>query len=98
MSNPGHIVDRPDPIIEYYKQFVDREALRANLKLAPEERLMKLQARADEANKDGLLSLRLRVREVIDELISAKRGDSENSQAISRLCELRDEIDRVAMQ
>ena len=30
-----------DAINEYYKQFVDREALRENLKRTPEERLFK---------------------------------------------------------
>jgi hypothetical protein len=37
-----------DPIIEYYKQFVDREALRENLKLTPTERFLKHQARLAE--------------------------------------------------
>jgi hypothetical protein len=37
-----------DEIIEYYKQFVDRAKLRENLKLSPDERLAKLQARAEE--------------------------------------------------
>lgn len=32
-----------DPVIEYYMQFVDREALRENLKLTVEERLLKAQ-------------------------------------------------------
>ena len=34
-----------DPVIEYYKKQVDRAALRENLKLTVEERLMKLQRR-----------------------------------------------------
>jgi hypothetical protein len=32
----------PDPVVEYYKQFVDRDALRENLKLTVDERLQKL--------------------------------------------------------
>ncbi len=53
----------PDPIIEYYKQFVDRTLIRENLKKTREERLemlMGLQAFYDEAqrlrerrNRDG---------------------------------------------
>lgn len=34
---------KPDPVIEYYKQFVDRTLLRENLKLTPDQRLQKLQ-------------------------------------------------------
>jgi hypothetical protein len=37
-----------DPIIEYYKQFVDRERLRANLRLTVDERLLQLQQMAAE--------------------------------------------------
>ena len=37
-----------DPVIEYYKQFVDRAALRENLKLTVEQRLQKLQQRIDD--------------------------------------------------
>jgi hypothetical protein len=33
----------PDPVIEIYKQDVDRTLLRENLKLTPEARLRKLQ-------------------------------------------------------
>jgi hypothetical protein len=33
----------PDPVIEAYKRDVDRTLLRENLKLSPEERLLKLQ-------------------------------------------------------
>lgn len=33
----------PDPVIEFYKRDVDRTLLRENLKLSPEERLLKLQ-------------------------------------------------------
>ena len=32
-----------DPVIELYKRDVDRTLLRENLKLAPEERVLKLQ-------------------------------------------------------
>jgi hypothetical protein len=35
-------VDRPDPIIELYKKHVDRSLLRENLKLTPEQRLLKM--------------------------------------------------------
>jgi len=44
MNNPIHDLppaDYCDPVIEYYKKFVDREALRENLKLTVEERLDK---------------------------------------------------------
>ncbi len=34
---------QPDPVIEAYKQHVDRTLLRENLKLSVEERLLKLQ-------------------------------------------------------
>ena len=34
----------PDPVIEYYKQFIDRSLLRENLKLTPTERVRKMQA------------------------------------------------------
>jgi hypothetical protein len=33
----------PDPVIEAYKKDIDRTLLRENLKLTPEERLLKLQ-------------------------------------------------------
>ncbi len=33
-----------DPVIEYYKQFVDREALRENFKLTVEQRIHKHEA------------------------------------------------------
>jgi hypothetical protein len=33
----------PDPVIEYYKQFIDRSLLRENLKLTPTERVRKMQ-------------------------------------------------------
>ena len=34
---------RPDPVIEAYKKDVDRTLIRENLKLTPEERILKLQ-------------------------------------------------------
>lgn len=46
----------PDPVIEAYKKDVDRTLLRENLKLTPEERLLKLielQAFADEVRRAG---------------------------------------------
>lgn len=33
----------PDPVVDVYKKDVDRSLLRENLKLSPEERLLKLQ-------------------------------------------------------
>jgi hypothetical protein len=33
-----------DPVIEHFKRFVDRDAIRENLKLTPDERLRKLVA------------------------------------------------------
>lgn len=49
MSKQAPTTDRPDPIIEYYKQCVDREALRENLKLTPQQRMNKLTAMAEAA-------------------------------------------------
>ncbi|HVF85118.1 MAG TPA: hypothetical protein VM821_03990, partial [Abditibacteriaceae bacterium] len=37
----------PDPVIEEYKKHVGRTLLRENLKLTPQQRLEKLQARHD---------------------------------------------------
>lgn len=37
----------PDPVIEYYKQFVDLTLIRENLKKTHEERLMTLQLTLD---------------------------------------------------
>ena len=34
---------QPDPVIEAYKKDVDRTLIRENLKLTPEERILKLQ-------------------------------------------------------
>ena len=39
--------DGVDPVIEYYKQFVDRTLLRENLKLTPAQRLQKAQAQLE---------------------------------------------------
>lgn len=47
---------RPDPIIELYKKHVDRTLLLENLKLTPEQRLLKLmdlQRFADELRRAG---------------------------------------------
>jgi hypothetical protein len=47
----------PDPVIEYYKQFVDRDKLRANLRLTVEQRSRNLRElavakqRSDERNQ-----------------------------------------------
>ncbi|MEZ4298692.1 MAG: hypothetical protein R3B70_27325 [Polyangiaceae bacterium] len=46
----------PHPIIEYYKQFVDRSLLRENLKLTVDERfekMMALQRFAEELRRAG---------------------------------------------
>ena len=52
----------PDPVVEFYKQFVDREQIRRNLKLTVEERLLQLMEmqksavaakRADRAKRFG---------------------------------------------
>ena len=37
------IVLEPDPVIEAFKKDIDRTLLRANLKLTPEQRILKLQ-------------------------------------------------------
>ena len=45
-----------DPVVEAYKQHVDRSLLRENLKLTPEELLLKLQALqqwAEELRRSG---------------------------------------------
>jgi hypothetical protein len=46
MQRPEEFVPvslEPDPVIEYYKQFIDRSLLRENLKLTPTERVRKMQ-------------------------------------------------------
>jgi hypothetical protein len=46
----------PDPVIEFYKQGVDRTLIRANLRLTVEERfeqLMRLQEFAEELRRAG---------------------------------------------
>lgn len=48
-TNPSQ---RVDPVIEYYKRFVNRERLRANLKLSVDERLQKLQERSEARGTD----------------------------------------------
>ena len=40
---PEMITPWSDPVVEAYKRDVDRTLLRENLKLTPEERLLKLQ-------------------------------------------------------
>jgi hypothetical protein len=52
----------PDPVIELYKQDVDRTLLRENLKLTVEERLqklMRLQRFAEEMRRAGLRASRM---------------------------------------
>jgi hypothetical protein len=43
MSDTPPVMLPPDPVIEVYKKDIDRTLLRENLKLAPSERLRKLQ-------------------------------------------------------
>ena len=40
---PEPVALDPDPVIDAYKRDVDRTLLRENLKLTPEQRLLKLQ-------------------------------------------------------
>ena len=49
-----------DPVVEAYKQHVDRTLLRENLKLTPEERLRKLQALLEWAEELRRAGRRLR--------------------------------------
>ena len=47
---------RTDPVVEYYKQFVDRTLIRENLRLTVEERfekLMRLQKFAEELRRSN---------------------------------------------
>lgn len=37
------ITFEPDPVVEAYKKNIDRAILRENLKLSPEQRLLKMQ-------------------------------------------------------
>ena len=38
------VVLEPDPVIDVFKKDIDRTLLRANLKLTPEERILKMQS------------------------------------------------------
>lgn len=40
-----------DPVIEYYKQRINRAELEENLKLTPEERILKMMRRQQEAEQ-----------------------------------------------
>ena len=40
----ARIVFEPDPVIEAFKKDIDRTLLRENLKLSPEERLLRMHA------------------------------------------------------
>jgi hypothetical protein len=40
---PEPVALDPDPVVEAYKRDIDRTLLRENLKLTPEQRLLKLQ-------------------------------------------------------
>ena len=44
-----------DPVTEHLKQFVDREALRRNLRMTPEERIRALDKEMDRARRDSAL-------------------------------------------
>ena len=53
-KSPKQPLFEPDPVIEYYKQFVDRTLLRENLKLTVEQRFdqaMELQRFAEELRR-----------------------------------------------
>ena len=50
-----------DPVIEYYMQFVDHAALRENLKLTVEERLLKHQRAAAKAKEQRYAGYGVRV-------------------------------------
>lgn len=49
MSDPSTPIDElvSDPVVEAYKRHIDRTLLKENLKLTPEERLVKMQAFAN---------------------------------------------------
>ena len=84
---------RPDPIIEYYKQFVDREAIRANLKLTPEERLQKLE-------KESQTSLQMLDREPVGPPIPWKAvSDTGPSRVTNPVIELyKRDVDRTLLR
>jgi hypothetical protein len=42
-----------DPVVEYYKQSVDREALRRNLRMTPEERIRALDEEMNRMQRDS---------------------------------------------
>jgi hypothetical protein len=72
----------PDPVIEAYKRDVDRTLLRENLKLSPEERLLKL----------PLVGLTCRCA-TLEALIRMKRaaGRPKDFEALAELEALREE-------
>jgi hypothetical protein len=45
----------PDPVIEHYKQFVDLDEIKENLRLTHEERLQKLIRRLREAQSESVV-------------------------------------------
>ena len=49
----GRLVIEPDPVIETFKKDIDRTLLRENLRLTPEQRLLKLHAALQ-----GIIALR----------------------------------------
>ncbi len=57
-----------DPVVEYYKQFVDLTLIRENLKLTVEQRLIKLQRMVE-----GLEELQKAGRELRDKESKAQR-------------------------
>lgn len=53
---PPQRPERPDPVIEAYKQGIDRSLLQRNLRLTPEQRIlqaMELQKLAEEVRRAG---------------------------------------------
>jgi hypothetical protein len=78
MTSPfgGEAIIPSDPVIEYYKQFVDRAALRENLKLTPTERLEKLQRRMNEGAREAERPLHPRAAPVVREVPPAYGRDA----------------------
>lgn len=59
MSRPRYALEteeplEPDPVIEFYKQHVDRSLLRENLRKTPEERVLALVAAATDRGGSAL--------------------------------------------
>ena len=54
---------QPDPVIEFYKQRVDMDAIRENLKLTPEQRIQRLMDRLRAEEDHGRATRESRGRE-----------------------------------